>query len=199
MKTKLLTIKDVARILNIGERTVYNMVNDGRLPANKIGKMWRFNESDILAIARGVKPEALTEAIRGEGAARPPYVGHNGQKPLILIVDDDKDIRLLMSVLLKNAGYRAETAANGLEALKFLQVTKPDVIVLDIVMPEMDGFELLEKIVTNPDIADIPIVFITAKKESRGNLEPFGYFLAKPLDKDVFLGDIEKALQSIKG
>jgi putative two-component system response regulator len=75
-------------------------------------------------------------------------------------------------------------------------VTKPDVIVLDIVMPEMDGFELLEKIVTNPDIADIPIVFITAKKESRGNLEPFGYFLAKPLDKDVFLLDIEKALQS---
>ena len=198
MKTKLLTIKDVARILNIGERTVYNMVNDGRLPANKIGKMWRFNESDILAIARGVKPESLTEATRGEGTARPTLV-HGGQKPLILVVDDDKDIRLLMSVLLKNAGYRAETASNGLEALKFLQTTKPDVIVLDIVMPEMDGFELLEKIVTNPDIADIPIVFITAKKESRGNLEPFGYFLAKPLDKDVFLSDIEKALQTVKG
>ncbi len=198
MKTKLLTIKDVARILNIGERTVYNMVNDGRLPANKIGKMWRFNESDILAIARGVKPESLTESARGEGAARPTLV-HGGQKPLILVVDDDKDIRLLMSVLLKNAGYRAETASNGLEALKFLQTTKPDVIVLDIVMPEMDGFELLEKIVTNPDIADIPIVFITAKKESRGNLEPFGYFLAKPLDKDVFLSDIEKALQTVKG
>ncbi len=198
MKTKLLTIKDVARILNIGERTVYNMVNDGRLPANKIGKMWRFNESDILAIARGVKPESLTEAVRGEGTARPTLV-HGGQKPLVLVVDDDKDIRLLMSVLLKNAGYRAETASNGLEALKFLQTTKPDVIVLDIVMPEMDGFELLEKIVTNPDIADIPIVFITAKKESRGNLEPFGYFLAKPLDKDVFLSDIEKALQTVKG
>lgn len=199
MKTKLLTIKDVARILNIGERTVYNMVNDGRLPANKIGKMWRFNESDIMAIARGVKPESLTETVRGEGASRSPMTGQGGHKPLILVVDDDKDIRLLMSVLLKNAGYRAETAANGLEALKFLQVTKPDVIVLDIVMPEMDGFELLEKIVTNPDIADIPIVFITAKKESRGNLEPFGYFLAKPLDKDVFLNDIEKALQSVKG
>ncbi len=192
-KAKLLTIKDVAKILNIGERTVYNMVNDGRLPATKIGKMWRFHENDILAIARGGK-------VTTPGAT----AGHNGGRShtsdgkgaLVLVVDDDKDIRLLLSVLLKNAGYRVETAGNGLEALKFIKVTKPDVIVLDIVMPEMDGFELLEKIVTNPDIADIPIVFITAKKESRGNLEPFGYFLAKPLDKDVFLMDIEKALQS---
>ncbi len=191
-KAKLLTIKDVAKILNIGERTVYNMVNDGRLPATKIGKMWRFHENDILAIARGGKvtaPGATT------GQTGKPY-SPDGKGALILVVDDDKDIRLLLSVLLKNAGYRVETAGNGLEALKFIKVTKPDVIVLDIVMPEMDGFELLEKIVTNPDIADIPIVFITAKKESRGNLEPFGYFLAKPLDKDVFLMDIEKALNS---
>lgn len=85
----------------------------------------------------------------------------------ILIVDDELDIRELLKKRLEQNKFSATAAANGLEALNICKAEKPDLILLDIAMPEMDGYETCEKLKADKDTRDIPILFLTAK-----DLEP---------------------------
>ena len=85
--------------------------------------------------------------------------------PLILIVDDiPKNLQVLGSIL-NLESYQIAFASTGLEALNVLETTKPDLILLDIMMPEMDGFEVCSIIKSNTELKDIPIIFITGKAE----------------------------------
>lgn len=89
----------------------------------------------------------------------------NTEHPLILIVDDiPKNLQVLGSIL-NLESYQIAFASTGIEALNVLETTKPDLILLDIMMPEMDGFEVCTIIKSNPDLKDIPIMFITGKAE----------------------------------
>ena len=85
----------------------------------------------------------------------------------IMIVDDDSDIRFSVSDGLQMIApdYEVVQAENGKAALDFLKKTYVDLIILDIMMPVMDGFELAEKIKQNPKLADIPIIFLSAKTD----------------------------------
>lgn len=84
-----------------------------------------------------------------------------GDKPLILIADDNPtNIDLLVNTL--NRDYRLGVAKNGVQALKFMKKYKPDLVLLDIRMPEMDGFEVCRRLKADPDTKDILVVFITA-------------------------------------
>ena len=80
----------------------------------------------------------------------------------VLLVDDEEDIRDTLRELFEMKGYRAETAANGAEALEHLATAKPCVVVLDLVMPVMDGHALLEKMRADPALADVPVVVSTS-------------------------------------
>jgi CheY-like chemotaxis protein len=80
----------------------------------------------------------------------------------ILIVDDEVEILERLSHLLKEAGWRVTTATNGLEALKKIRSRRPDAIVLDMIMPEMDGFELTRTLKSHPSYRAIPIVAATS-------------------------------------
>lgn len=84
-------------------------------------------------------------------------------KAKILVADDDKSTRELISIVLEDEGYEVITAINGIETVEKTQKEKPDLIVLDIMMPQMDGYEALNKIKENSDIARIPILVITAR------------------------------------
>ncbi|MCP4111428.1 MAG: response regulator [Desulfobacteraceae bacterium] len=85
-------------------------------------------------------------------------------KPLILIVDDNAtNIDLLVNTL--QGGYRLGIAKNGLEAIEYVRKNIPDLILLDIMMPEMDGYEVCTRLKTSPDTKDITIIFITAMDE----------------------------------
>ena len=81
----------------------------------------------------------------------------------VLVVDDEPDIRNVLEQAITGAGYTARTAAGGLEALRLVDQAQPGVILLDLMMPDMDGFEVLQRIRSNPVTSNIPVVVLTAK------------------------------------
>jgi two-component system phosphate regulon response regulator PhoB len=81
----------------------------------------------------------------------------------ILVVDDEPDLRELVRVNLDQAGYRVETASSGREALQALRRSPPDLVVLDLMLPDVSGTELCRKIRSDSELADIPVIMLTAK------------------------------------
>ena len=103
-------------------------------------------------------------------------------KPLVMIVDDSLTVRRITSRLLSREGFDVLTARDGVDALELLQTEMPDVILLDIEMPRMDGFEFTKTIKAKPEHARIPIVMITSRTaEKHRNM-------AKDLGVDLYLG-----------
>jgi two-component system phosphate regulon response regulator PhoB len=89
------------------------------------------------------------------------------QKPLhrghtVLIVDDEPDFALILEMMLKRAGYRTLTAANGGEALTMVQLHQPDVILLDDMLPIINGSEVCRRLKQNPETAAIPVILMSA-------------------------------------
>ena len=117
----------------------------------------------------------------------------------ILIVDDETDIIEMLEDILTETGYQIVTATNGKDALRKVKITKPDLIVLDINMPEMDGSEVTLALRQNEATKKIPIIFLTALRtrddgfgieKNIGGIPTF----AKPFDYDELLGKIRELL-----
>ena len=83
----------------------------------------------------------------------------------VLVVEDDRDILLLVKMYLDNEGFRTITASNGAEALKQVKSEHPQLIVLDLMLPEVDGLEVCKKLRMGPETAKVPIIMLTAKTE----------------------------------
>jgi len=116
----------------------------------------------------------------------------------ILIVDDSPDIIVMLSALLKDL-YKTKIATNGEKALKILEFSdKPDLILLDIVMPGMDGYEVLRQIKSNPDTWDIPVIFLTSQtgvQEEKKGLELGAVdYIIKPISPPILLARIKNHL-----
>lgn len=114
------------------------------------------------------------------------YDGGVTDAKLILMAEDDPDIQLVARLALKKAGYRVTAVSNGRDLLARVADERPHIVLLDWMMPEMDGPETCAKLRENPDTADIPIVFMTAKSQGfeieRGlSLGAAGY-IVKPFD-----------------
>ena len=88
----------------------------------------------------------------------------------ILIVDDVMSNVLLLKVLLTNEKFAIATASNGRQALEQVEKENPDLVLLDVMMPDMSGFEVAQHLKSNPNTADIPIIFLTAKDEAADKL-----------------------------
>lgn len=84
----------------------------------------------------------------------------------IVVVDDDREVRDWLSDILTAAGFDVAVAANGLRLVSALQVDQPDVILLDVVMSWINGFELCRAIKKNPEFCDIPVVFVSGRTTS---------------------------------
>ena len=84
----------------------------------------------------------------------------------ILVVDDTSANIQAVTAILREHGYQISVATNGRQALSVLERVRPDLILLDVLMPEMDGFEACRRIKHNPDLHDIPIIFLTAKTDA---------------------------------
>ena len=104
----------------------------------------------------------------------------------VLVVDDEPYLCELVCDVLEAEGHKTRTAQNGLEALKQIRQRKPDLILLDLMMPVMDGWEFLEEMRANPDSADIPVVLITAVYDVKRTQQQTGAkaVLTKPFDID---------------
>ncbi len=117
----------------------------------------------------------------------------------ILCVEDNRDNRTLVRRVLAAAGYNMIEAANAVEALKILETSKPDLILMDINMPDKDGYTLTTEIRKIPGLSDIPIIAITANV-MRGDREKSfeagcdGY-IQKPIDIDLLTEQIEAFLR----
>ena len=124
------------------------------------------------------------------------------EKGTILYVEDNPDNRTLVRRILLSEDYKLFEATNAHEALEVLQTTRPDLILMDINMPDMDGYTLTAKIKTTPGFERIPILALTANV-MRGDREKTleagcdGY-IQKPIDIDQLISEIERFLSRSK-
>ena len=121
------------------------------------------------------------------------------EKPTVLVVDDTPDNLTLMSGLLKDQ-YKVKIANNGERALKVAQTgTLPDIILLDIMMPVMDGYETCRHLKANAETKDIPVIFLTAKSEVEDEIKGFELgavdYITKPISPPIVLARVETQLQ----
>ena len=117
----------------------------------------------------------------------------------ILIVEDEMDIRANLQEMLENEGFNVLSAANGKEGLELSISKEPDLILCDILMPQMNGYEMLEKLQENPNTATTPFIFLTAKAETqdfrKGMMLGADDYLVKPFRMDDVLGAINSRLK----
>lgn len=112
----------------------------------------------------------------------------------VVLIDDDPDLRKLVKLTLEfTAGWEVTTAAGGPEGIEAVRKAKPDVAVVDIMMPEMDGYEVCRRLKEDPQTADIPVVFLTARKElDRARMEEVraAGVVVKPFEPDHLAGEL---------
>lgn len=110
------------------------------------------------------------------------------EKQTVLVVDDATENIDVIVGLLKDQ-YRVKVAVNGTKALEIVEKNHPDIILLDIMMPEMDGYEVINKLKNNPDTRDIPVIFLTGKTETSDETKGFELgavdYIAKPFNPSV--------------
>jgi len=125
----------------------------------------------------------------------------------VLVVDDDPDVRVFSVTVLEEHGYTPLEAANGEEGLKMIKANRPDLIILDVLMPRQSGIRLYRELKTDKTLKDIPVIILSgiAKKtflRSQKALTEFGgkevpepkIYLEKPVEPEVLAEVIEKAL-----
>jgi len=117
----------------------------------------------------------------------------------ILIVEDEESLLKLESILLATRGYLVKGVTDGLSALKEVETDRPDLVLLDIMMPGIDGFEVCRRIKENSLTRDIPIVMLTAKKssadQSRGLAVGADAYITKPFKSGKIVETIEGLLK----
>lgn len=120
----------------------------------------------------------------------------------ILVVDDERHIVRLVEVNLARAGYDVSVAYDGVEALEVFAKEKPDMVVLDVMMPRMDGFEVLKKLQADPNSQDVPVIMLTAKAQDadifRGWSSGVSSYLTKPFNPRELLTFVERIFQSME-
>ena len=116
--------------------------------------------------------------------------------PKILVVDDDPFICKLYELFLREEGYKTITAGNGLDALSALTEEQPDLVILDVMMPILDGMEVARQMRQNPDTEKIPILLVSASPllPNWANSVKVESQLCKPFDLDRFLVEIRRLM-----
>jgi len=120
---------------------------------------------------------------------------------VILCIDDDRDVRNLLEKILAGAGYTVTTAGDGRQGLAEARKRSPDLILLDVMMPAIDGFSVCSQLQADQETAYIPIIFLTALdgEEERANAFAAGAadYIAKPVQKESLLAKVEEQLKRI--
>jgi DNA-binding response OmpR family regulator len=116
----------------------------------------------------------------------------------VLLIDDDKDMRVLTRAVLQMAGHEVIEAEDGEKGLEMLKVDKPDLILLDIMMPGMDGWEVCKRLKADEDLKDIPVAMLTVKYGEDDIMKSLRYgaavHITKPFNKDFLLETVENLL-----
>ena len=121
---------------------------------------------------------------------------------VVLVVDDDEDNTVIASTILRSQGYEVRVASNGPVALKIIEAEHIDLVLLDVMMPEMDGIEVLDRIKSNPRNAGLPVILVTAKSQDEDVLTGYkcgaDYYITKPFTSRQLLHGIGLVLGNEK-
>ncbi len=113
----------------------------------------------------------------------------------ILVVDDEDDILNFLELVLSEKGYQVSTASGGQEALTKAQLERPDLVLLDIMMPRMDGWEVLKLLRVDEETAEVPVAMLSARTEARDRVQGLQEgaidYICKPFSLSELLGKIE--------
>lgn len=146
-ESELLTTTEISRMFKVNRVTVTQWIGAGKLPAIRtLGGYLRVPREDLVQFLQSNRMPFPREL-------RPVF-------PAVVVVDDDPDHSLLLrkKILKAHPEWRVETVNNGMDALILIGESKPDILILDIVMPEMDGLEVIRRIKKNPNLHQIKIV-----------------------------------------
>lgn len=117
----------------------------------------------------------------------------------VLIVEDEESLLKLESILLTTKGYMVQGAASGLAALEAVAAEPPDLILLDVMLPGIDGFEVCQRLKSSPATKHIPVIILTAKKTpedvARGESVGADLYLTKPFKSAAVIEAIEKLIE----
>lgn len=117
----------------------------------------------------------------------------------ILVVDDEPDVVLIVKTGLEAEGYSTLAASNGADGYALAREEQPDLIILDVMMPEMDGFETLEKLKNDEATSQIPVIMLTGLSErakiQRALVSGIAYYVVKPFEFEDLLQKVHIALE----
>lgn len=120
--------------------------------------------------------------------------------PLVLVIDDDVAAQELMRRYLTRHGVRVETAMSGMLGIELARRLRPDVITLDVLMPEMNGWETLQYLKKDPDLAHIPVIMLTMTEDKvRGYALGAAHFISKPIDRGAFMDVLTRVMRKDDG
>ena len=112
----------------------------------------------------------------------------------ILVVDDEADVRTFLTTVLEKAGYQTITAKDGVEAYALTQQEKPDLVILDLMMPNKTGTDYTRKLSKDKELSRIPIIVVSGLAGRHLAVKEPAAVFDKPIDPDEFLTAVEKAL-----
>jgi DNA-binding response OmpR family regulator len=136
---------------------------------------------------------------------RPPSTSTtpSSERPLAVVADGEKDILLLVATVLRNAGFDVIGARNGVEALAEIRVRRPQLAVLDLSMPELDGLEVLRRVRADAGVATTPVVILSARAQdadvARAYTEGASGYVRKPFKPSELVALARELTQSVSG
>jgi excisionase family DNA binding protein len=176
-----LTLGQAAKYLGVAQSTIRKWSDSGRLPAFYTpGGHRRFRRSDL---------DQFLGSSRGGPSAR----------PLVLVVDDDEGLRSFLRSNLEIEGYEVREAASAEEGLAALDEEPPDLILLDVMMPRMNGWEMLQRVRERHGVGTMPVIMFSGKvDESEATAEERGAqaFIGKPFDPEQLLASTRQLLRA---
>jgi len=123
-------------------------------------------------------------------------------KTTIMVIDDHPDILDIVKTILERSGYVVQVANSGMEAFSLLEENKPDLIILDIMMPQLDGLKVLQQLKGNADYSSIPVILLTVKVQHEDVLKGYklgaDYYITKPFNSSQLIIGIKFILSKYK-
>ena len=178
--TDWLTLGQAARYLGVAQSTIRKWSDNGRVRAFKTpGRHRRYRRDDLDAFLERSLPDARSG-------------------PVVLIVDDDERLREYVRVNLEMEGYTVQEAGSAEEGMEVLDTLRPDLVLLDVMMPQVDGWEMLQRMHDRHGVGSIPVVMFSGKVDegAAGQAEERGAqgFIGKPFDPQELIAQTKQLL-----